>query len=130
MNFSLVDNQQIKLAILAHEEYSSNFLDVKKGELYKVWCEPGQRWTDWFITTTPKGFFNFLASIVGLRVKGVKCLCLCAAFDKKDETAFKIGDYLILEVPDYTKLYFFANDSKGYYKNNKGSIDVYVQRLR
>jgi len=94
-------------------------------------CEPGQKWRDWFISTTPDGFYNIIASLAGLRVPHVKCFCLCGGFNEDVATAFAIGSSKIFDitVPD-GELSFFPNDAKGAYKNNKGSITINIKRLQ
>lgn len=127
---TLKQNDVIQLKICAIEEWSSDVIATKAGEKYHVWCNPGESWTDWFIKSSPKGFFNILASIVGLRVKGVKCFCLCGGYQEDINTAFPIENNKEFEVDTAEgQLSFFANDSPNHYKNNKGSIIINVKRI-
>ena len=123
-------NDVIQLEICAKEEWSSHVIATETGEKYHVWCNSDQYWTDWFIKSSPEGFFNILAFIAGFRVKGVKCFCLCGGYKQNINTAFPIGmskEFAVSESGG--ELSFFANDSPNYYKNNKGSIVINVERI-
>lgn len=124
----LEEGENIELEIVAREKWSSNRLSTQEGQKYRIWCDNNQFWTDSLIKTTPKGFFNILSYIVGQRVKGVKCFCLCGAYNQNENTGFAIGD---LHEFDATtgELYFFANDTQWAYANNKGSIKINIIRL-
>lgn len=127
---SLQPNGTISLFIDAREEYSTQQLQVQKGEQYTFTCEPNQKWKDSFIKTSPNGFFNIAAWIAGLRVKKVKCFCLCACYNEQDNTAIPIGEKRSIEIAEDGILSFFPNDTRGYYDNNSGAINVVVQRQK
>lgn len=122
--------QTIILEIIASEQWSSQRLAVKENEKYRIWCNPGQTWTDLFIKSSPDGFFNILSYIAGQRVKGVKCFCLCGAYNKDISTGFAIGSSKEFDTKGVSgELYFFPNDTKSAYNNNKGSILINIQRI-
>ena len=127
---SLLLNQTAPFTVNANELYSAEMLSVKSGEEYEFFCDPGQYWKDWFIRTGPDGYFNPLARLAGLRTKRTPCFCLCGVYDYDDNTAFAIGSIKLFEIKSTGVISFFANDAKGYYKNNSGSIKLNVTRLQ
>ncbi len=130
MEHRLSVGEQKTLLLCAKDEYSKEKLLINPNEIYLFFCDEEQTWADWFIKTTPKGFFNVLASIQGLRVKKVKCFCLCGAYNQSDVAAFAIGMRNEVTMQEAGNLSFFANDTAGYYHNNKGSIKVNIERIR
>ncbi len=130
MEHRLSVGEQKTLLLCAKDVYSKEKLLVSPNEVYLFSCDEDQSWADWFIKTTPKGFFNPLASIQGLRVKKVKCFCLCGAYNQSDEGAFAIGMHNEVTMQEAGNLSFFANDTAGYYHNNKGSIKVTIERIQ
>lgn len=129
MNIRLQPGTNKPLTIIASEKYSTDKVEVKRGERYHITADSKQRWTDWFIRTTPDGFFNILASLAGLRVKGVKCFSLCGAINEDDTTAFAIGSDKVFSIDKDGLLSFFANDAAKHYGNNKGSIEINIKRV-
>lgn len=130
MEHRLSVGEQKTLALCAKDVYSKETLLINANEVYLFFCDEDQSWTDWFIKTTPKGYFNLLASIKGLRLRKAKCFCLCGAYNQSDAGAFAIGMHNEVIMQEAGKLSFFANDTAGYYDNNKGSINLNVQRIR
>jgi hypothetical protein len=126
---SLQKGQSIQLPVHACELFSKERLAVQAGEEYEFSCEGKQRWKDWWIKSSPDGFFNPLAMAFGLRVKGVKCFCLCGALNEDLRSAFPIGSSKKAPVTESGTLSFFANDAEKYYGNNSGHIQVKVKRL-
>ncbi|MGZ3874397.1 MAG: hypothetical protein ACXVJD_15860, partial [Mucilaginibacter sp.] len=63
------------------------------------------------------------------RVKRSKCFCLCGVFNQDDSTAFPIGSNNTIVIEKTGLISFFANDAKGFYKNNSGRIDLTITRL-
>lgn len=114
-------------AIDSRQLFSDFKLPVHKGDVYEFRCDPGQHWKDWWIKTNADGFFNLLAWIAGLRVKGVKCFCLCGCYNDDEATAFPIGLHKTITIEKDGYLSFFANDSKNHYGNNKGTIDMTIE---
>jgi hypothetical protein len=117
------------LTIHAIEKNSSDQLIVNENEIYRFTCDSGQRWKDWYISSGPKGFFNPFAILAGLRIKKYSCFCLCGVYDKRDSTAFKIGNGSEEKVRNGGTISFFANDSLAYYKNNSGYVRLRIDRL-
>lgn len=129
---TLVIGDALEIKVCAKEKFSAHpAIFVNKGECYAFKTLPNQRWKDWFIKTTPKGFFNFLLLFSGRRVKKVKCFALCGTIQKNEEHHFYIGNTNVEHtVPISGDLYFFANDYIKAYGNNKGAISVNVKRLK
>ena len=124
-------SEEITLTILSEEIYSSERITVRAGEKYRIVCLPGQTWTDWFIPSSPKGFFNPLAILSGLRLKGTRCFCLCGAYNETEAHLFEIGLSGEADVREgKTSLSFFANDAMKHYDNNSGCIRIVVRRVR
>ena len=118
----------IKVVVQADQHFSSQKLHVRAGELYDISCDGSQRWKDWFIKSSPEGFWNPLAIMVGLRVKNVNCFCLCACYNDDITTAFPIGTGKEVRMEQDGYLSFFANDSAKHYKNNRGQMEVLAIR--
>lgn len=127
---SLSLNQTAHFTVNANKLYSDEMISVKFGEEYEFFCDPGQHWKDWFISSGPDGYFNPLAGLAGLRTKRTPCFCLCGAYDYDDSTSFGIGSIKIVEIKSTGVISFFANDAKRYYKNNSGSIKLNITRLQ
>lgn len=113
-------------------------LPVKEGEVYRLSCPSGQRWKDWFVRTGPAGFNNPLLHIFKPRLRGAKCFCVCGGVRNPgsqgrdaDQNLFQIG-YGPVEytVPADGELYFFVNDAWGAYRNNRGVVQIVVERVR
>ncbi len=129
MIYRLQVGEHRTLIINARDVYSSEQIAVEKDEKFELVCAGKQRWKDWFISSGPDGYFNFFAGLWGLRVKPVKCFCLCGAYNKQDRGAFPVGSYCALTTAQPGNLSFFANDSKGFYFNNKGKVKLEVKRI-
>lgn len=130
MTHELNKGDTIKIRVKAGDAYSPDQLKIAVGEAYRVWCDKGQWWVDLFIPSTPMGYYNPVANMFGQRVKGVKCLCLCGAYNNSDVGAFAIGTNHEFTIEQDTTLSFFANDVPGYEWNNLGSIVVNIERVK
>ncbi len=120
----------LSLTITASDEFPDTKIAVTIDEEYSFTCDASQHWTDWYRKTGPDGFFNFFAWIAGLRVKGVKCFCLCGAYnDDYTKKGFPIGTEKTVTITENGSLSFFANDAPGHYGNNKGSVIMNIKRL-
>ncbi len=122
-------NETIALRVIASQPDSEDQLWVEDGEEYTFSCHPEECWVDWYLPSTPDGITNALAWMAGLRVRGVKCFCLCAAY-AKTFGGFAIGSRKTLPINKTGALYFFANDAPGAYGNNRGIITVNIKRTK
>jgi hypothetical protein len=118
----------IKVTIDSSEPFSGFKLPVAAGQVIEFACDKSQRWKDLIFKSSPEGFFNPLAWIAGLRVRGVKCLALCGCYNDDVNTAFKIGTGCRIEVQQDGYLSFFANDTDGYYYNNYGAVELEIRK--
>lgn len=128
MTHTLNIAETVILTILAADKYSGETLTVQKDEQYTFGVAADQKWRDWGFSCGADGYFNLLASVFGQRVKGAKCFCLCGVYDQNDDTAFAIGSAKTLTTTREGTMSFFANDSRGFYFNNKGSIQIAITR--
>lgn len=128
-SYSLNPSERSEIPVDSKLRYSSDTLKVKTGEKYRLSAKPEQRWKDWFISTSPNGFANPIATLAGLRVKKARCFCLCGCYDHNDVDAFPIGTLKEESIRRDGILSFFANDALGYYKNNSGVIILSIERL-
>lgn len=128
-NLTADSSKRVVLHILARDPYSTEYLPVKKGERYKFYVNSCEKWVDSFVTCDANGFNNILLPDRFKRVRGEKCFKLCATMNQDDKGAFAIGKERIWTAPQDGNVYFFANDAKWFYWNNKGSIKVNIERL-
>ena len=120
----------ITVSIEADMLFSAFTLQVSDGDTYEFYSDKNQRWKDWFISSSPDGFFNLFAWMAGLRVKGVKCFCLCGCYNNDISTAFAIGSYRKNDVKTNGHLSFFANDAPKHYNNNEGAIEMTITAIK
>ena len=123
-------DETLHIRVKAREFYSTEKINVVAGEEYRFSCDPEECWVDSIIPASPDGAFNLLALIAGMRVKHTKCFCLCGAYNDQEDGVFAIGANNQLPMTKTGTLSFFANDTKGYYNNNKGVITVHVTRIK
>jgi hypothetical protein len=128
----LTTNQTQTITVTAAEYPSGNpSITVNKGEVYSFFVEKGQRWTDfYFIGCGPKGF-SLHYRRKELHIPNINYFCLCGLVQGNSEIKFPIGESLSdYPIPESGELRFFANDHPDYYRNNRGSIEVKVTRVR
>lgn len=131
MEHTIAANQVIEITVYAKDFYSRHSLVINPGETYRITSKKSQYWWDWFVPSSPSGYYNPLASWAGLRVKTAKCFSLCGAFDKDENTVFEIGKAAVVPAQKNKRsLYFFANDYRKAYWNNWGRIKIIVERVR
>lgn len=130
MDYRLEPLQTVQLIISAKDQYSPTHLLVNNAEVYEFYCDPEQRWKDWFIKCDANGFFNLFATLAGLRVKQAKCFCLCGSYNNDERQVFRIGASASITTNISGYISFFANDSFNYYNNNRGSITLNITRAR
>src|SRR6478735_2007766 len=113
------------IAVIAKDKKGGDvILGVAKGEEYAITLEPNQLWTDWTKThTVDADGFKKSFLFPQPRLKDVNYFCLCGLVeeDSGSEHLFRIGkDPVTITMPAGGKLYYFANDYKFAYWNNKG----------
>jgi hypothetical protein len=129
MDHCLQPTETAELTICAKEHYSSDALLVQASEVYEFSCSTRDKWTDWFISSNANGFWNPLAILSGLRLRGVKCFTLCGCMDQNEQKLFSIGTHLRSKMSETASVSFFANDAFNFYDNNKGSIRLTIKRI-
>jgi hypothetical protein len=128
MKHQLEPGQTIPVKVNAIDKFSTDTLQVQPGEQYQFSCDDQQFWTDWYIRSSPDGYFNALGWIAGMRVKKVKCFCLCGIYDQDETSGFAIGSNKLINVTRAGEISFFPNDVSWAYGNNKGQITVSILR--
>ena len=121
--------QSVTIAVNAKDFYSSDTVIVSPLEVYEFSCNPEHKWTDWFIHSNADGFTNILANIAGLRLRKVKCFTLCGSYNNNEEMLFPIGTYRKVTMQSSGNVSFFANDTRRFYGNNKGFVNMLVKRI-
>jgi hypothetical protein len=129
MTYTLKSSDEIQLTIHADQRYSRDGLIVNTGERYLFQVDKNDRWIDLFIPSSANGFTNPLAMISGIRIKGVKCFCLCGCLNEDDTSAFPIGTSAEITMKQSGNLSFFPNDSWDYYKYNFGFVNLKIKRI-
>lgn len=106
-------------------------LEVAPGESYSFKVPEGQQWKDWYIDSDAEGYpkKQFFPEP---RLSGVNYFCLCGLLESGSSTSlFKIGKELpAYEISAEGRLYYFANDFKFAYWNNKGVMQLNVTRIK
>lgn len=128
MPHQLEPGATMTIRVKAGQRYSES-VAVTPGEQYHIGYPAGQRWYDLFIPASPAGYANPLAAFFGMRVKGAKCMCLCATYNNTDTDAFAVANNATITAAMPGTLCFFANDVPGFEWNNLGSITVTISRI-
>lgn len=118
----------IILKIYSKPLWNETDLEVRAGETY-IFLAKGE-WTDWYIVSEADGYemwhMNLFRSYK--RSPENKWFALMGSIGKTD-TIFLIGRMMKKTFMKTGKLYLFANDVRGFYFNNKGSIIVTIRRI-
>ena len=106
-----------------------HILEVAPGESYSFKVPEGQQWKDWYINADAEGYPQ-KPLFPEPRLRGVNYFCLCGLLESGNTvTMFKIGKELsAYEITMEGCLYYFANDYKYAYWNNKGVMQLEVTR--
>lgn len=128
MPHKLHPGETTTLRVKAKARYAATII-VEAGQQYNISCNMAQRWYDLFIPSSPKGYANPLAAFFGMRVKGARCMTLCAAYNKSDEDAFPVKNGDTITILKFGTLSFFANDVPGFEWNNWGAISINITRI-
>ena len=104
---------------------------LQKGERYRF--AASGKWYDARISCGPQGYpspgwlFRRLERF--RRFRNGNWFTLIGTIGKDLSTAFSIGAGTELDVPQDGILYCFANDLPGFYGNNSGTVELYIQRV-
>jgi len=137
----LAVGEQVRVSVFAREPWNWTGLFVSRGQTYAFSAPATQSWRDWFINCTAAGYTRaWLWPFAWLkRLPRAKWFCLSGAVGDGGnpsvsgvparETMFPIGlqEKWLSTSDGY--LYLFANDVDGFYFNNRGGLEVTVERL-
>jgi hypothetical protein len=122
--------------VWAKSQANHTKIAVKQGATYRFVVPSGQTWTDWFIRTDADGYEHGPLLFLQEAFKGTKPLpdrnwfLLCGNVDRPGNAPFPIGGKPIeVSMNASGELLLFANDSKWFYWNNFGRIQVIVTRV-
>ena len=99
---------------------SVNVTDVREGETWSFSAEG--LWTDWFVRCGPNGYRNFLADILSVRPVADEFPYFCLVGQVGSGERFRIGRGSTHTFKMSGRLTVYANDAKGFYWNNRGSV--------
>lgn len=108
---------------------------VRGGQTYRFSTQPDALWWDWFTERKPDGtgparwygpYMRLWSRM--LRVPGGTPFALYGQVG--EGPVFFIGAGNRVTMSDSGALRFFANDVRGFYWNNRGSVDVSVSRVQ
>jgi hypothetical protein len=122
--------------VRAHVPTNHTSLFVTSGDRYQFSVPSTQRWIDFFIVSPPRGYQRSLIWPVQELFRNLKPLpaknwfALASAIDEPGNAPVSIGEGKDpVRMPVGGELVLFANDAKGFYWNNVGSLLVAITRL-
>lgn len=139
--------------VCACRPWNTSLIRVEKGQEYVFSIlEETEEWVDGSVAATPEtgwqnSFYNFAGALVGFLKRSHKAnwYALVGAVELSDEESFAIfdarhkskegngqaaTDWPPIVMTKSGELYFYANDMKGRYFNNKGSLRLQIQRIK
>jgi hypothetical protein len=131
------------VTVPAKDPWFDTGIRVQRGETYLLNVGPGQTWTDWYITCGPEGKTTFIQALglPWLRVRrdddgeAAYFFTLIAAIANLNSPRVLVQTFAVGRGPrrfvsrTHGALICFANDVPGGYWNNRGSINVSVEKL-
>lgn len=129
MCFPLFTLAQQKISVDAKVLFQPTNIQVTKGETYQITAEGEWQDAD-FPTSDANGFKGFTAPMFfGMLLKplpGQYYMKLCG---KVGGWKFPIGTFAEIKAKRTGELLLFANDAKGFFDNNRGTIKVTVKKI-
>lgn len=126
----LEPGQALTVDVHAEAKWNDTTLELRTGEQYQF--QASGRWFDASIECGPAGYKSpsllFRLAEWLRRAPHADWFALIGAIDKKESTAFLIGDEASLTVTESGVLYCFANDLALKYGNNSGAVSLTVTR--
>ncbi len=112
----------VELEVAAADQ-ATPFIDVQSGDVWSFKAKGS--WRDWWISSGPDGYRNFIADILQIypRCADQRWFCLCGTVEGTGEQ-FAIGRGCTHRFRTSGKLVLFANDLSSRYGNNHGSVTV------
>ncbi len=117
--------------VLARKPWNHSGIELQKGNQYKLEVSGDQHWKDWHVEAGPDGFEKWYMKMFEplRRVSHANWFALIGALGRSKENCFVIGRSISLAPILAGELVCFANDVRGFYFNNSGSIELKVTRL-
>jgi hypothetical protein len=120
-------NQEITVTVHAELYWNESPVVVRRGETY-TFTTTGS-WKDAQFECDANGYTVWYLKPVSwmLRLRNKKYFSLIGSLDK--EADFETGLYLTRTFDKPGRLFFYANDVKGFYGNNSGTVKVTIRRI-
>lgn len=116
------------VSIEAHKLYQSTGISVLKGETYQITAEGEWQDVD-FPTSDANGFKGFTAPMFfGMLLKPMPSQYYMKLCGKVRGWKFPIGTSTKITVKRDGELLLFANDAKGFFDNNSGTMKVTLKK--
>ncbi len=119
---------QQSITVKAHSLFQRSGIQVTKGETYQITADGEWQDAD-FPPTDANGFKGFTAPMFfGMLLKplpGQYYMKLCG---KVGNWKFSIGTSSTITMKRTSELVLFANDAKGFFDNNSGSVTVRIAK--
>lgn len=121
-------NESREIKIHSKDYWNNTELAVQTGEKYLF--DASGNWTDSYIDTDADGFSKWYMAAFSMlkRSPSNKWFTLMGSLNKNK--CFLIGKQRSIEFNESGILHCFANDVKGFYGNNKGSISLKITRIK
>lgn len=126
---NLLTAQKCVVQVPARKSWRDTTVDMVLGEQYELTATG--TWWDGFIPASPNGFF-FLPEILlnrFLRHRSSNFFALIGCLDRRPDQQFFIGKYCKYTPDVDGRLFCFANDVPGFYRNNWGKVDLTIKRV-
>ena len=126
-----------EVTVCACRPWNESGIQVLKGQQYSFKAEVVSDWIDGGVPADPYegwqgGFYRFIGYLGSYLKRSEKAdwYALVGSIDKNDEHTFAVVDISsdVLTMNRSGNLYFYANDKKGRYFNNKGKVALLVKR--
>ena len=119
----------ITVEVFAHTLFQPTSLQVKKGETYQITAKGDWQDAD-FPATDANGFKGFTAPMFfGMLLKPLPSQYYMKLCGRVGNWKFPIGTCCTVTMKRSGELQLFANDAKGFFENNSGSLTVKIERL-
>lgn len=133
---ALAVGQTAVVNVRAHFNANHTNLKVTSGNFYQFSVPPNQVWNDFYIVSSAKGYQKSVIWFIQDFFRGLKPLpeenwfALAGAIDSPENSPFLIGESTKpISMKASGERILFANDAKGFYWNNFGSLLVAFTRV-
>ena len=119
------------IVIAAWEPWNDTGTELVAGQRYRM--RAAGTWHDRQFSSSPAGIppQNFVQRLAApfLRFRNGRYMTVIGCIDRDINSAFAIGEAVEITAPKSGRLWCFANDVRGAYGNNTGSVELFVERL-